>query len=136
MGILTNAVRDFAGANELAFRCGFAEQMTESPLEFPMIWAEPPVLCGKKGRNEGTLRYKIRLHILQRNENYSPLFQERIWEGLEKTALRLYEALAVHPKIASTENITCTPARSALTNYGELSVPVTFEAEILYCESF
>lgn len=135
MNPIIEALNTFADAQKCLLTGGFTKEMTESRLDFPLIWYEPPVLIRKKGEQEGFITYKIRLHLLEKNRNLSAEDHQKIREKLEQRVIFLCDSVTNHPKIRTVELISCTPEESARTNYGEISVAAHLEIDTIFCRN-
>lgn len=125
---IIDAAKRYARANDMAFYSGFVKKMAETKLEFPAIWMEPGELAGKEEEDGETLTYKVKMHMLRLDRNYTQEEMERMWETMRGDALKLFEQMAQDETVAQVCKFNCVPSQSRLTNYGEISMAVSFEA--------
>lgn len=130
---IIKAISDYARSYKMEFMSGFASQMTESKLTFPLIWLEPLTLCDRTGRKDASAKFKVKLHIMQLDQNFPKKPLEQAWEEMTIIAINLFDVLEDNPNFIATKNLICSPTTSRMTNYGELAVTVTFEIETLLC---
>ncbi|MDR2937186.1 MAG: hypothetical protein LBU80_07620 [Rikenellaceae bacterium] len=131
--LLIKAISDFARERGIEFRSGFTNQMTLSKLAFPLIWLEPLVLTGKRGRKEVRSNYRVKLHLLELDRNFPQQEKDEVWNSLADRLVELHDTLGEHPQVIAIRNLECRPDQTRWTNYGELSVTASFEAETLFC---
>ena len=131
MNPIIESLRAYGESNRWSVGGGPVQQLTARKLEFPLLWHEPLSLTGKKGLTEGTLHYKAVFHLLERTDGNQTDANEQP-ERLEKRALEAIATLENHSRVRTINLVSCIPARSPLTQYGETAVTVTVEAEILY----
>lgn len=129
---IVEAMRGYAQQAHVAIAGGPPHTLTARKINFPLIWHEPLTLTGKNGRQEGILTYRIKLHWLEKDRNYSAEEQEDVRNEIERNILRLIATLENHSHIQCVRLLSCTPAESALTHYGEIALSVTLEADILF----
>lgn len=135
MNPIIEAMKAYSAGRNVAIAGGAARQMAMQKLEFPLIWHEPVVLTGKSGMQEGTLTYKIKFHWLEKNGNHSAEALEAIREKIEKRVLDLVGTIENHSRVRSVRLISCTPAESELTHYGEIALSAQIEAEVMFCNN-
>ncbi len=133
--LLIKAISDFAHERGIEFRSGFTSQMTLSKLAFPLIWLEPLALTGKRGRKEVRSSYRIKLHLLELDRNFPQQEKDKVWNELADRIIELYDTLGEHPQVTAISHLECRPDQTRWTNYGELSVTASFEAETLFCRA-
>ena len=133
MNPIIESMNNYACANRWSIDSGPARGLSAGQLEFPMIWHQPLALTGKIGRNEGYLTYKLSFLLLEKGEPGNVLKKEAVRERLEQHALGLVRTLENHERVRDVRLLSCLPAESALTHYGEIAMTVTLEVDTLFC---
>lgn len=132
MNPIIESLNNYAHANDWTIDGGPARNLSAGQLEFPVIWHQPLALTGKIGRNEGFLTYKLSFLLLDKGGNCDSMKKEEIRERLEQHALGMIRTLENHARIRDVRLVSCRPAESALTHYGEIALTVTLEVDILF----
>ena len=130
---MTEIIKTAAEYAGLAFYTGFAMQMADKRLEFPLLWLEPIIIKDRQGLNEGTITYGVKFHLLIADRNMPQEKKVIIRNGLEKTAMELYGSVIKNPYISDINKLSCSHNTSSLTNYGEIGLTVAFDADKLFC---
>lgn len=131
---LLSLIRQEAQTLGYDFQNGFLYRTARSNFRLPVLWMEPPVLTGVEGRDEGTITYHITLHLMTADRKYDEIQKEEQWETMETQALGLLNTILLQGPLFSLEKIRCTPSEFDLTNRGELSLKVEFEARTAFPE--
>ena len=134
---LNRAIKAAFGFEGYTFYQGFIYHImgTPSKLALPCVWLNPVTLSGREGRKEGTITYNVVMYLMDFRERYESEEQkEVIWGTLEEKALAGYHALFNNENVRSAQNLKCEPDESALSNYKELSMKVTFSVVMPYCD--
>lgn len=126
---ISEILKKYATEHGMKFMSGHAKQMTETKLSFPLIWLEPLVLTQRAGRKDGTATFRVKLHIMQLNSNFPKKPLEEAWDEMMAIAINLFDSLADNPDVICTKNLSCAPATSRMTNYGELAVTAAFDVD-------
>ncbi len=114
---------------------GFEYRMNECALKFPAVWLSPPKTSRVEGRRERKITYRVVLHLMQCNRKFDESAKNRVWDGLERDALRLTDRLTPQQNVFCTENISMAPAEFTLTRQGELSLRVEFDVRTDDCQT-
>ena len=72
---------------------------------------------------------------MQCNRKFDESAKNRVWDGLERDALRLTDRLTPQQNVFCTENISMAPAEFTLTRQGELSLRVEFDVRTDDCQT-
>ncbi len=128
---LIDAIEQAAKETGYAFHTGAPERMQGSLRIYPAAWLMPIKLTKTKGRNEGSIRYRGELCLLQLAND--PDERETQWSEMEKAAFQIADILRKNNAVLSCEIIKCTPEESARTTHGAISLLTTFDAEMLFC---
>lgn len=114
---------------------GFEYRMNECALKLPAAWLSPPKTSRIDGRRERKVTYRVVLQLMQYNRRYDESGKNRVWDELERDALRLTDRLIPQQSVFCTENISTTPAEFTLTRQGELSLRVEFDVRTDDCQT-
>ena len=132
MNPIIESMNHYASANRWSIDGGPARGLSAGQLEFPLIWHKPLALTGKIGRSEGLLTYKLSFLMLEKIGNGDAAHRETVRERLEHHALGLVRTLENHERVHDVRLISCLPAESTLTHYGEIALTVTLEVDTLF----
>jgi len=135
MNPIIESMNHYASANRWSIDGGPVRGLSAGQLEFPLIWHQPLALTGKIGRNEGYLTYKFSFLLLEKGGNYDFIEKENVRSKLEQHALGLVHTLEKHERVRDVRLVSCLPAESALTHYGEIALTVTLEVDTLFHHS-
>lgn len=135
MNPIIESLNNYASANDWTIDGGAARNLSAGQLEFPVIWHQPLALTGKIGRNEGYLTYKLSFLLLDKGGNSDSMRKEEVRERLEQHALGMIRTLEGHAQVRDVRLISCKPAESTLTHYGETALTVSIEVDILFCHT-
>ncbi len=112
------------------FSTGFEYRLASQLERLPAAWLEPPKLLKTQGRKEGTKFYSVKINLLDRCTDHSPVAKERLWNNFEERASQMLSAVGNDENIRMLTDIEFTPAEFSLTTGGELSMCITFEVQI------
>lgn len=121
---------DFFG---YGFFQGFTYNINGSKLVLPCLWLNPVELTGINGRNEGTGVYKVTLYVFVDSKGLDEHGKENVWAELEQKVIEAYNKLRFENNIQDVSGLSITPDEFAYTGYKELSVKVSFNATVFFC---
>lgn len=129
---LTTLIRQTAREAGFAFGTGFPYRIARTSLTFPAMWMEPPLLTAREGREEGRCTYRVTLYLMVADKKYDETRKEFCWHELEAAAQRLLKRLGAEWPVWHLDRIRYTPAEFDLSNRGELSLKVEFDAVMAF----
>ncbi|MCD8072298.1 MAG: hypothetical protein LUE10_03830 [Alistipes sp.] len=106
------------------FTTGLTYRINTELLSPPEVWAEPPRLISRSGRNEGTKDYSLTLRLIDIPQG--PQDAEQLLNSMEESLFQIMEQLCSHPQVVKTEDVEYTTEENTLTNRGEVSVRAVF----------
>lgn len=121
-----------------AERCGYtffqgpARGIASRASRFPVLWLEPPVLTSLEGRSEGTVTYRVTMHLLSLGNRGRPA--EALWEEMEDDAVLLFRTLADTPRVLGAAHLRCTASADALTHRGDIALTAVFDLTFAFAE--
>ena len=130
---IVKAIHDAFLCDGWSFRQGFIYNTTGIKMELPALWLTPIELAGKTGLSEGVSTYKVILYLFAMNYKYTEEQKEEQWAELESRALDSCETLAQSDHVMRVFGLSCEPDEFAYTQFGELSMKVTFSVDMEYC---
>lgn len=125
---LTTLIRQTVREAGFSFENGFPYRIARTNFSFPILWMEPPQLIGMEGREEGRKTYRIVLYLMAADKKYDETQKEARWAELETVTQTLLKKLGAQWPIWHIDRIRCTPAEFDLSNRGEISLKVEFDA--------
>ena len=126
-------VQDNAQRAGYTFFNGFPNRISTTAMKFPALWLTPVQLVGMNGREKGSMTYKISMYMIEPNDGKNELQKEEEWEKMESSMIEMTKVIADEPNILCVRNICCVPGEFSLTGYGELSMNMTMEIEVMFC---
>lgn len=100
---------------------------------YPAAWLETPVAVAIEGLNEGSIAYRIVLHLLHRADRESVITPEKLWDTIEGDALTALHSLSIAPSVIGLDNIKLTPTAFQTSNHGELGIVASFTLRVEHC---
>lgn len=131
---LTEAVRNAALAVGFDFQTGFDYRIAPEIKKLPTAWLHPPTLKKKEGRNEGFVVYLVKIDLIDDYANADANQKEIKWNALEKNANQICTHIAKDDNIQTLTDVTLSPAELSLTAKGEISLSLSFNVRMPFCE--
>lgn len=127
--VLTDILREACVAAGYAFYTGPVHRAGGEVRAYPAAWLEPPVMKSSEGRGEGTLTYRITLHLMALPQAGG---QDGMMAALETDALAVTGMAGGDDRVCGVSAVSCVPAAQTLTAHGEMSVELSCEAVMWY----
>ncbi len=120
---------------EASFRNDFTAYAGKN-LALPCVWLSPIEMIGKTGRKEGRKTYRAELVIFGKTKDMDEETKAVLWKEYECVAMRAIEALYAFNdiEIVAINNIRCAPEEYSISGYQAVSMKVSIEIEVLYCD--
>lgn len=130
---LVQAISEAFGYEGYQFYRGFVYNISQTELQLPCVWLNPVEVSGVTGRNEGLRNYKVTLYLFVPGDGYSEDQKELIWSQLEAKAFASCNKLRDTEFVQDITKITIAPDEFAYTGLQELSIKVSFETSVYFC---
>lgn len=132
---LFGAVEAAARKGELYFHAGLKHQINTSLKEMPALWLSRIEDTEQKGLNEGIKTLKIEFLIIDEAGNGLPEQQEQKWQGLELRAGAICREIGEAEFVKNISDIKFKAAENTLSNRNEISLTVTLNVHIPFCNT-
>ncbi len=132
---LITLVKEAARNESYAFFSGFPYKIPQTAMEHPALWLTPPQLSELNGRQRGSTVYKLSAYIVEPDGGRDEQQKEEVWAKMERDAISIARRVADSPAVFGVRKVQCTPGEYTLTSYGELSMNLSMEVEILFCNN-
>lgn len=117
------------------FGSGFLDDINDAGYKLPCVWVCPLELGDKTGRSEGGKTYIGTIYLLESSDGLKPDKKDERWDGMELAALAAFnEVIETVDEVVAFDKIKDTPNEGAYTGYNDISLKVTFEVTMRYCE--
>ncbi|MFI3306639.1 MAG: hypothetical protein R3Y68_09040 [Rikenellaceae bacterium] len=118
-----------------SFRNDFTVYASKS-LTLPCVWLSPIEMIDRTGRKEGKKTYRAEIVVFGRAENMQEQTKAALWESFERAAMSAIDQLYTcgDVEIVNVGNIKSAPEEYAMSGYQAVSLKVSTDITILYCE--
>lgn len=132
---LVQAIKEVFHTPDIQFYQGFLPiSGSLQDIQYPCVWLCPVELSKRADSRTDVCVYKVTLHYLYRWEQAGEELKEQVWTAQELYAQNGFERIADHPDVNYPSNLKCEPAEAAVSPGVEISMKVTFEANVPFCE--
>lgn len=134
---LTDAVATAAKKCGYSFFCGATSRMAGEMTAVPAAWLVPPEVVDVSGREQGTVKYKIALKLVDLDKRYTSSEKNAIWSRMETHAMAIYHQLSENKDIQAISSISWEPLECTFTPHNEISLDISMKIEMVFSkESF
>jgi len=122
---LADALASLARRHGFPCRTAPDEYLSELTRTYPAAWLSPPSLYDIDGRRHGTIRYDIRLRLLDLGARIPHEARHARLNELEENLIAIFTELTEDPRVIEVQDLRITPRTMCETTHGEISQTAT-----------